>query len=85
MHGTIAEIPQISTKIDGSLLFGPEENFRPALVGDVCRAIWGKKADIKVAAIVGKTDRAAREYLSGRVAIPASLLTAICVALTQRP
>lgn len=74
-----------ATKIDGSFSLRAEENFRPGLVGDVCKAIWGDKADAKVAAIVGVSDRATRDYFSGRVAIPSSLLTAINVVLTRRP
>ena len=79
-----AELRQ-STEINGSRARRPEENFRPGLVGDVCRAIWGANADAKVAVIVGRSDRASRDYFSGRVPIPAKLLAAINVALTRRP
>lgn len=74
----------LSTKIDGRFLPTSEENFRSGVVGDVCYAIWGEKADAKTAAIVGKTDRAMRDQFSGRARISAELLTAINVALTRR-
>lgn len=81
--------PSISAnQIDGSKPpkeKNPEENFRPGLVGDVCRSIWPDKTDLVVADIGGKTDRAARDWMSGRVAIPSVLLSAINRALTRRP
>jgi hypothetical protein len=85
MFESSAGAARLSTEIDGSSKPRPEENFRPGLVGDVCRLIWGKNADAKIAAIVGVSDRAGRDYLSGRVPIPAVLLAAIAVELTKRP
>lgn len=62
-----------------------EENFRPGLVGEVCRVIWPGKTDFTVADITGKSDRSARDWMSGKVPLPSELLTAINVALTRRP
>jgi hypothetical protein len=72
-----------STEIDGSSASAPEENFRPALFGDVARVIW-RKPDAAIADIAGVSDRAARDYLSGRVPAPAIVIAAIVVALTRR-
>lgn len=84
--GAVSRVVRIeTTKIDGSFSLGPEVCFRPQLVGDVCRAIWGPKADEKVAAICGVSSRAVRDYFNGRVAIPSLLLSAINFVLTNRP
>lgn len=74
-----------SAKIDGSDLPSPEEIFQPGLVRDVCRRIWGNKADVKIAALLGCTDRAVRDVFADKVAIPPQVLAAIGVALTRRP
>ena len=85
MRSELPFIESPSTKIDGSFAFGPEENFRPGLVGAVCQEIWGECADAKIAAFLDCTDRAVRDYFSGKVAIPSLLLTRINFVLTRRP
>lgn len=83
-----AELPNVespSTEIDGSFQFTAEEIFRPGLVGAICQEIWGEKADAKLAAVLDCSDRAVRDYFSGKVAMPAALLARINVVLTLRP
>lgn len=74
-----------SPKIDGSFPSGPEEIFRPGLVGEICYAIWGEKADAKIAAFLDCSDRAVRDQFSGKVAIHAALLARINLVLALRP
>jgi hypothetical protein len=69
-----------SNKINGTSLPCAEENF---LFRDVCRCIWPKKTDRELARIGGASDRAAREWLAGRIDPPASVVVAIMVAITQ--
>lgn len=82
-HNGFPEKRSRATKIDGSSTSAPEENFRPTLFGDVARVIW-RKPDTAIADIAGVSDRAARDYLSGRVPAPAIVIAAIVVALTRR-
>jgi hypothetical protein len=75
---------QSSTEIDGSFTARSEENFRPHLFGAVAKLVW-RKPDAAIATIAGVSDRAARDYLSGRVAAPAIVLAAMMVELARRP
>lgn len=59
-----------SAKIDGSFAAAPEENFRSCLFGRVAKVVW-EKPDAIIASIAGVSDRAARDYLSGKVPVPA--------------
>lgn len=75
-----------TTRINGTKLPSAkiaEENF---LFGEICRIVWPKplKADRELARIAGTSDRAAREWLRGRVDPPASVIVAIMVAITKR-
>lgn len=72
-----------SSKFDGSLAYGAEEIFRADLFGRVAKLVW-RKPDAAIAAIAGVSDRAARDYLSGRVAAPGIVLAALMVALARR-
>ena len=77
-------IPRVSSpKIDGSFPSLPEVIFRSPDFGRVCALIW-EKPDTAIAVIAGVSDRAAREYLNGNVAAPASVIAAIIVAITTR-
>ena len=70
-------------KIDGSFKARTEANFRNRKFGRVCAAIW-EKPDATIASIAGVSDRAARDYLSGKVAPPAVVIAAINVEITKR-
>lgn len=72
-----------STKIDGSYSSAPEENFRPWLFGAVAKIIWDKP-DTVIADIAGVSDRAARDYLNGKVAAPAIVVAAMFMEITKR-
>ncbi len=73
-----------SPKIAGTFAFDPEEFFRPGIVGAVCQEIWGDKADVKIAGMLGCTDRAVRDYFSGKSPLPSALLAAINSVLAYR-
>lgn len=86
MSSALESLPYVSSpKIDGSFPLSPEEIFRPGLVGAICQEIWGECADAKIAAILNCSDRAVRDYFSGKTAIPSVLLARINVVLTLRP
>jgi hypothetical protein len=53
-------------------------------VGPVCKVLWPEKTDVKIAVICKCDPRNARRYMSGELPIPAVLLTAINVRLTER-
>jgi hypothetical protein len=77
-------VPRVaSPKIDGSFPQLPEVIFQPRDFGSLCGLIW-EKPDTAIAVIAGVSDRAAREYLNGNVAPPASVIAAINVAITFR-
>ena len=75
---------QPSTGINGRFASGSEENFRPQLFGQIAKLVW-RKPDAEIAAIAGVSDRAARDYLAGRVAAPAIVIAALIVEVTRRP
>lgn len=72
-----------STQFDGSLPSLPEVIFQPADFGALCRLVWSKP-DTAIAVIAGVSDRAARDYLNGKVAAPAIVIAAINLAITKR-
>jgi hypothetical protein len=83
MRESRTEQGSASTKIDGSFRRRAEANFRNRKFGKICSAIW-EKPDFTLAAIAGVSDRAARDYLSGKVAPPAIVIAAIVVEITKR-
>lgn len=76
--------PLFSLQIDGSPLPAPEQNFRPGLFGEVCRLVWPDKPDAAIAALVGCTDRQARDYLAERAPAPFIVYLAILIAIMPR-
>ena len=83
MSESCGAIERSSTKIDGSFSSGAEENFRPWLFGAIAKIVWDK-ADAAIADIADVSDRAARDYLNGKVAAPAVVIAAIVVEITRR-
>lgn len=69
--------------IKGSALPAKEENF-PRPFGAVARAIWPVKTAFVLADIAGTSDRAAKDWLAGRVEPPAIIIAAIVVEITRR-
>jgi len=61
----------------------PEANFRRGLFGKIAKVIW-EKPDTVIAEIADVSDRAARDYLNGKVAAPAIVIAAIIVEITRR-
>jgi hypothetical protein len=76
-------IEKSSTKIGGSFSSGAEENFRPWLFGAVAKVVWDKP-DMAIADIADVSDRAARDYLSGKVAPPAVVIATMFMEITKR-
>ena len=72
-----------AAKIEGRIASGADI-FVQSLVGPVCKVLWPDKTDAHVAAICGCDPRNARRYMSGEITIPAILLTAINIRLTER-
>lgn len=72
-----------ASKIEGRIATGADI-FVQSPVGPVCKVLWPSKTDVEVAIICGCDPRNARRYMSGEIAIPAVLLTAINVKLTAR-
>ncbi len=60
MHGTIADIPQQSTKISRKAFRSPEKNF-----GRIARALWPRKTAAEIATRAGVTPRTAELWLAG--------------------
>lgn len=85
MRSLSKELSTESPGFDGSLASGSEENFRAGLFGDVARVVWPLKTDATVAAIAGVSDRAARDILRGKVAVPACVLIAMMEQIAGRP
>lgn len=83
MHESCGPIEKSSTEIDGSFSSSPEANFRNTIFGKVAKIIW-EKPDTVIADIADVSDRAARDYLSGKVPPPAIVIAAIIVAITKR-
>lgn len=82
MDEQLRTVESPSTEIDGGKLPGPEENFRCDFEA-VALALWPGKTDHELAAISGKSDRAAREWLAGRVEPPGCILTEILARCTR--
>lgn len=70
-------------KFEGSRLRGGEVNF-PTAFGRCARAIWPQKTAFKLAAIGNVSDRAAKDWLSGKVPAPAVVIAAMVVEITRR-
>ena len=70
-------------EFEGSRPQGREENF-PTTFGRVARAIWPTKTAFMLAQIGNVSDRAAKDWLSGKVAPPATVVTAMLVEITKR-
>jgi len=83
MHGSCPQKHVQSTKFDGSLSTRPEENFRPRLFGEVAKIVWAKP-DTVIATIAGVSDRAARDYLNGKVPTPSVVLVALMHEIVKR-
>jgi hypothetical protein len=72
-----------ASKIDGSFRERTEANFRNRKFGKVAAALW-EKPDTVIADIAGVSDRAARDYLNGKVAVPSVVIAAIINEITAR-
>ena len=56
----------------------------PTIHAVVARAIWPTKTAFMLAQIGNVSDRAAKDWLSGKVAPPATVVTAMLVEITKR-
>lgn len=72
-----------STEINGSSLRARKETSE-CLFGYCARRAWGKKADAFIAALCGKTDRQARDYLNGKVPVPSVVAAALLCEIVKR-
>lgn len=72
-----------STEIRGSLPPDGEEIF-PNDFEIVVRALWPRKTAHELAAIAGKSDRAAKEWIRGTVEPPNVIIAAIVCRVTKR-
>lgn len=84
MHESFSSAAGTSTKIAGRSALRSEGNFRPWLFGAVAKLIWDKP-DTVIADIAGVSDRAARDYLNGKVAPPAIVVAAMLIEVCRRP
>jgi hypothetical protein len=71
-----------SIQIEGNSLPCREVNF--PLFGPVARVVWPKKTAFELAAIAGTTDRAAKDWLSGKFPAPAIVYAAMFVEICKR-
>lgn len=71
-----------SAEIDGSLSRARKQT-SGCLFGEIAKLVWAKP-DAEIAVIAGVSDRAARDYLNGKVAPPAIVIAAIVVEITKR-
>jgi hypothetical protein len=69
--------------IEGSSSLSSEEIF-PQVFGRVARAIWPHKTAFTLAALANVSDRAAKDWLSGKVAPPAVVVAAMFMEVTKR-
>lgn len=83
MRAEWREAVENPTEIRGSRLPDREENF-PTDFGIVARALWPRKTAHELAAIANKTDRAAKEWLNGRVDPPSIIIAAIVARIVPR-
>lgn len=83
MRESVSESSRYSTEINGRIRSRSEANFRPQLFGACARLVW-RKPDAAIASIAGVSDRAARDYLSGRVAAPATVYAAMFCEIARR-
>lgn len=72
-----------STQITGSSASRSEANFQRCLFGRIAPLVWDKP-DMAVADIAGVSDRAARDYLNGKVALPSIVLAALVQEIVKR-
>jgi hypothetical protein len=54
------------------------------LFGEVARVVWKHKTAFELAAIAGASDRAAKDWLSGKVAPPAVVIGVLVHKITNR-
>jgi hypothetical protein len=73
----------LATKIAGRFPPAGKET-SPTLFGDVARVIWPTKTAFELAAIAGTSDRAAKDWLSGKVPPPACVVAEMFVRVTKR-
>jgi hypothetical protein len=71
-----------ATKFAGRFAQRAEANFQTAFAR-AARAIWPDKTDCVLADIGGVSDRAARDWLKGKVAPPATVIAAMVVEITN--
>lgn len=67
----------------GSSSQGGEDIF-PTTFGRVARAIWPSKTALHLAVIGKVSERAAKDWLSGKVAPPANVTAAMLMEITKR-
>lgn len=73
----------VPTKIDGSFRQVRKFSSKTCLAGEMAKLCWDKP-DAVIADLVGVSDRAARDYLSGKVAMPAIVFVAMWAEATKR-
>lgn len=80
LQESISVVP--SSQIDGSLSRARKKT-SGCLFGEVAKVVWDKP-DAVLADICDVSDRAARDYLNGKVAAPGAAIAALIVEITKR-
>lgn len=75
-----------STEIDGSLQHRRKFSSKDGrcLFGECAKLAWGPKPDTFIAQLAGVTDRAARDYISGKAPVPAIVAATLLVEIIRR-
>ena len=71
-----------SAEIDGRFARGRKQTSK-CLFGRVAELVWDKP-DTAIAVIANVSDRAARDYLNGKVPAPSIVIAALIVEITKR-
>lgn len=83
MRGVSAPSLVPASKIECRKVPVSEENFRSDF-GIVARALWPEKTAAELAALAGATERAARDWLAGRVEPPGCIIAVIVSRCVHR-
>lgn len=73
----------VPSEIDGSFQQPRKFSSKRCLFGECAKLAW-EKPDAVIADIAGVSDRAARDYISGRVPAPGAAIAALMVEITKR-
>lgn len=73
----------VPTEIDGSFPQARKFASKTCLAGEFAKLTWDKP-DTAIAELVGVSDRAARDYISGKVAMPSAVYIAMWAEAEKR-